>query len=144
MAHIRYFRVSTPRWGGSNEAMLSLIASTKDKPIQDLMRLMTLNEMFNDLYNEDEDTAVSLFKEQHRSLITEALQNAQIPNNDSIVSIFSKNYLGMLYNILGMYNDRDRIINEISNRVTQYPWAYYGMHCEKDIKMFRRVGMLSV
>ena len=103
MAHIRYFRVSTPRWGGSNEAMLSLIASTKDKPIQDLMRLMTLNEMFNDLYNEDEDTAVSLFKEQHRSLMTEALRNAQIPNNDSIVSIFSKNYLGMLYNILGMY-----------------------------------------
>lgn len=144
MAHNRYFRTSTPRWGGSNEAMLSLIVSTKDKPLRDLMRLMALNEMFNDLHNEDEDTAVGIFKEQRRTLITEALQNTPIPNNDSIVSIFSKNYLGMLYNILGMNSDRDRIIGELSNRVTQYPWAYYGMHCEKDIKMFRRVGMLEV
>ena len=143
MAHLRYFRVSTPRWGGSNEAMLSLIASTKDKPLKDMLRLMTLNQMFSDLYNEDEETAVGEFKEQRRTLITEALQNTQIPNNDSIVSIYSKNFLGMLYNILGMYKDRDRIIDGLSNRVTSLPWAYYGMHCEKDLKMFRRVGMLK-
>jgi len=87
---------------------------------------------------------VGKFREERRTLITEALQNAQIPNDDSIVSIYSKNYLANLYNILGMKKDRDRLIDGLKNRITLHPWAYFGMHCERDVKLFRMGGLMDV
>lgn len=143
LAHYRYFRVSTPRWGGSNEAMLSLITSTQDKPLRDMLRAMTLVELFSDLYNENDETAVTKFEEEWHPLIDEALQNAPIPKADSITNIYAKNYLAMLYNILRMFKERDQLIDELSNRFTQHPWAYFGMHCERDVKVFKRFKMLK-
>ena len=144
MAHVRYFRVLVPRWGGSNEAMLAYLESIEDKPLKDMIRVMVLNELFNDLYNEDETTALQKFKNQSGSLIQEALKNTTIPNDDSIVTIHTKNYLAMLYNILEMRKERDELLSTMSNRITRYPWAYYGMHNEKDITTFNRLGLLSL
>lgn len=144
MATQRYFRVLTPRWGGSNEEMLALTSSIKDKPLQYLIKVMTLNEIFNDLYHQYEEDAIELFKTHHSSLISEEIDNIHISNDDSIVSIHAKNYLAMLYNILGMKKERNRLIDELSNRVTMYPWAYYGMQCEKDVKMYRRFGLMKL
>lgn len=143
LAHYRFFRVSTPRWGGSNEEMLSLINSTKDKPLRDMLRAMTLVEIFSDLYNEDEETAVAKFEEEWYPLIDEALKNAPIQNADTITNIYAKNYMAMVYNILRMYRERDQLIGELSGRFTQHPWAYWGMHCERDVKVFKRFGMLK-
>ena len=144
LCHYRYFRITVPRWGGSNEEMYAYIENTSDLSIKNMLRVLSIVEMYSDLTYEDEDNALRFLKEDHQELIDEALQQKYDFDGESITNIYTLNYLAMLYNILGMHKDRDILLKKLEGKFTMHPWAYFGMLCERDVKVYKRLGILSV
>ncbi|WP_345236485.1 hypothetical protein [Hymenobacter saemangeumensis] len=126
LAHLNYFRTSTPRWLGSAEALHDYVSQVEDDRLRRLLQLMFLIEMYSDLQNENRSTATATFREQHGELISEVLGATALPADDSLLTIYTRNYLACLYRILGQSQQEAALKKQLEGRRTSHPWIYFG------------------
>ncbi|MGI4883482.1 MAG: hypothetical protein ACRYFR_00810 [Janthinobacterium lividum] len=126
LAHLNNFKVTSPKWLGGPETMQSFVNQVANTQLRNLIRLMYLVEIYSDLFYSFSPTAYSKFKKHHGKSISEALATTIIPTDDSLLSIYIRNYLACLYQILGLRKELSAIKNQLKGQRTNYPWAYFG------------------
>jgi hypothetical protein len=125
LAHIFYFNVLTPKWFGDEDALEDFVDAASDPNLRDLLQAMYLVEL---QYIVDESTAIVKQEMQNNNQrrITDWL--AKKPRtDDSLPSIYFNNYLACLSENLGQTAIRNQFLQTLENRITIYPWAYFGL-----------------
>ncbi|WP_125917091.1 hypothetical protein [Hymenobacter coccineus] len=126
LAHLNYFKVTSPKWLGNLEIMASFVNQVVDAELKNLLQLMYLVEVYSDLFYSFSLTANSKFQKLHGQLIKEALAANTVPSGNSLLAIYTCNYLACLYQILGFRKEVSAIKPRLKGRRTIYPWAYFG------------------
>jgi hypothetical protein len=125
LAHIFYFNVLTPKWFGDEEVLEDFVNATSDPNLRDLLQAMYLVELQSIV---DESTAIAKQEMQNSNQrrITDLL--AKRPRiDDSLPSVYFNNYLACLSENLGQTAIRNQFLQTLENRITIYPWAYFGL-----------------
>lgn len=125
LAHIFYFNVLTPKWFGDEEVLEDFVNAASDPNLRDLLQAMYLVELQSIL---DESTAIAKQEMQNSNQrrITDLL--AKRPRiDDSLPSVYFNNYLACLSENLGQTAIRNQFLQTLENRITIYPWAYFGL-----------------
>lgn len=125
LAHIFYFNVLTPKWFGDEEVLEDFVNAASDPNLRDLLQAMYLVELQSIL---DESTAIAKQEMQNSNQrrITDLL--AKRPRiDDSLPSVYFNNYLACLSENLGQTTIRNQFLQTLENRITIYPWAYFGL-----------------
>jgi hypothetical protein len=125
LAHIFYFNVLTPKWFGDEEVLEDFVNAASDPNLRDLLQAMYLVELQSIV---DESTAIAKQEMQNSNQrrITDLL--AKRPRiDDSLPSIYFNNYLACLSENLGQTAIRNQFLQTLENRITIYPWAYFGL-----------------
>lgn len=143
-AHLNYFKAITPKWIGSKEELSAYVFAQEHPQISTLLRLMYFTEMYAEMADdfEEEHQAKGPFKAQYGEQIAELLGEMDIPAGNSHLSIHCKNHLVYLYNILDMKKQRNQLLEELGDRISLFPWAYFGMSNARDIRLYKRVNLL--
>lgn len=144
LAHVNMFKILTPRWSGSVEELKQFINSVGNPKLRCLLELMYYIEMYSDILNEysNEGKAKRLFRTHYLKEVKVLLNNDFNLPKGSIVSIYTCNHLAYLYHIIGKRGSRNKVLKKIPNAFTQQPWAYFGMHSERDVKFFKAIGIM--
>jgi hypothetical protein len=125
LAHIFYFNVLTPKWFGDEETLEDFVDEASDPNLHSLLQAMYLVEL---QFIVDEETTIvkqeMRSKNQHR--INELLtKNPRI--DDTLPSIYFNNYVACLSENLEQTAIRNQFLQALGNRITIYPWAYFGL-----------------
>lgn len=126
LAHLNYFKITSPKWLGDLETMIIFVNQVEDTELKKLFQLMYLIEVYSDLFYSFSLTANSKFRKLYGQLIEEVLTNTTIPIGNSLLAIYTCNYLACLYQILGFRKEVLAIKPQLKGRRTSYPWAYFG------------------
>lgn len=126
LAHLNYFKVTTPKWLGDVNTMQAYVDQVEDVNLRKLLMLMLLVELYSDFDTEDTVTAKTNFTKEYSSLVEGGLLNDYDFNGDSLIVIYTKNYLSCLYRILGLSKKEAELNKQLIGRRTNYPWAYFG------------------
>lgn len=144
LTNIAYFNLMTPKWLGDKEALQDFVLSPKSKAISQLLQLMHLVELYLNSDKEEEDLATTKmrFQSDYQTSFEKLLIQLQIPDDDSMETIYSKNYLAFLYNIFNRTSERDKLFIALKKRFTYLPWCYLGFQSEKEVKLAKLGGLL--
>ncbi|WP_133655826.1 hypothetical protein [Hymenobacter sp. UV11] len=124
-AHLFYFNVLTPKWFGDEEKLEQFVDVAAASALQPLLQTMYAVELLN---NADDGTEI--VKQQVRNELAPRLKTlaryTPLPN-DTLYAVYFNNYLAGLCHALGQLPTRNTYLEVLSNRITYYPWAYYGL-----------------
>lgn len=125
LAHLFCFNVLTPKWFGDEDVLEDFVDATSDPALHKLMQAMYLVEL---QFVVDDSAAIDKedFKNRNQRSITELLVEKPL-TDDSLYAIYFNNYLACLNHNLGQVAIRNQFLQALANRITTYPWAYFGL-----------------
>ncbi|RTQ47102.1 hypothetical protein EJV47_19590 [Hymenobacter gummosus] len=134
LAYLNHFKLLLPKWLGSEPEVRELLDFADDADTRQLLRLMYLVEMYTDLYYDDPKNAGRQLQQQYAADIEAALAAPRPIANGSVKAVYAANYLACLYDILGRRKDRQQLIQQLGNRFTVHPWAYFDVRGRRQIE----------
>lgn len=139
-------RVLTPRWSGSLEEMIEFGSTIKNDHLRGLIELSSLVEIYSDMNNENENEEEELtkqrFRRKHSIYIDKVMKNITIPPGDSMLAIDFKNHLACVSSLLGKKKECHTYLKELNGNNTFRPWCYFGMLNPRDVKLYKKVGLI--
>jgi len=125
LAHIFYFNVLTPKWFGDEDVLEDFVDNVSDPNLRDLLQAMYLVELQSIM---DEETTIAKQEMQNRNQHRIDKLLAKKPRlEDTLPSIYFNNYIACLSENLGQTAIRNQFLQTLENRITIYPWAYFGL-----------------
>lgn len=126
LAYINYFKVASPKWLGDVEILRDLTLTNGDKKLSTLLKLMYIVELFSDkYYNSYEDARIN-YEKAKGELFPLLLIEAKPIQDDSLLAIYTNNYLACFYRIHRMPLKEFKMNKFLMGKRTIYPWAYFG------------------
>jgi hypothetical protein len=125
LAHLNYFKVVSPKWLGDAEILYDLVKSVENQQLKNLLRLMYIVELYSDKYYDAKGAKENYDKIRHGFLAL-ALSEINPSEGDSLLDIYTNNYLACLYRISNKYVSEFKMNKYLLGRRTVYPWAYFG------------------
>ncbi|RSK37387.1 hypothetical protein [Hymenobacter metallilatus] len=126
-AHHHVFKLSSPKWLGSEEELVGYIQSVQDGALRYALWLMFLVEMYSDANLEDESSALQRWHPMYESLLKEVLAQPPLPVDGTLVSIYANNNLAYLYHLAGEREKRNSTLTALNGHYSPYPWDYFGI-----------------
>lgn len=126
LANLNYFKVTSPKWLGDLETMHKFVTQIRHTPLKDLLQLMFLVEAYSDVFSNNSAKDKAIFQKQHGEFIANILATVVAPTDDSLLAIYTRNYLVCIYRILGHGKEGSGLKKQLEGRRTNYPWAYFG------------------
>lgn len=106
--------------------MQNFVAQIQSASLKNLLQLMFLVEAYSDIFSNNSVKDKATFQKQHGEFIADILATTGAPTDDSLLSIYTRNYLACLYRILGHSKEESVLKKQLEGRRTNYPWAYFG------------------
>ena len=135
-AHLFYFNVLTPKWFGDEEQLEQFVDVTTAPALRPLLQAMYAVET---LFNAAEGT--ELVQQQVRNELAPRLKTLAQSTplvGESLYVVYFNNYLAGLHHVLGQLPARDAYLHMLGNRITPYPWAYFGLNEPAVLRLAQR------
>lgn len=126
LAYINYFKVASPKWLGDAEILRDLAVTNGDKKLSILLKLMYIVELFSDKYYNSYENAKVNYDNAKGELFSLLLIEAKPIHDDTLLAIYTNNYLACFYRIHRMLLKEFMMNKLLMGRRTIYPWAYFG------------------
>ncbi|MCB2378393.1 hypothetical protein LGH70_12410 [Hymenobacter sp. BT635] len=142
-AYHHLFKVLSAKWLGSKDELRAFVDAVELPAMRYALLAMYLVEVFDDFDTEDARSAQRKWYAENRAGVAQLLALPALPVNSSLVSVYANNNLAYLWHLLGEREKRDRLLDQLGNRVPVYPWAYFGLDSPKAMRAFRKGGALA-
>ncbi|GGG51664.1 hypothetical protein [Hymenobacter glacieicola] len=126
LAHLNYFKAISPKWLGDVELLGRFVLNVEDKSLKNLLKLMYVVELYSDKYYSTYDEAKVNYEKAKFDYVSKILSDIHPLEDDSLIGIYTNNYIACLYRILGMQLKEIKMSKYLVARRTNYPWAYFG------------------
>jgi hypothetical protein len=125
LAYINYFKVASPKWLGDVETLRDLVVTNGDERLSVLLKLMYIVELFSDKYYNSYEDAKANYEKAKDELFSLLLTGAKPIHDDTLLAIYTNNYLACFYRIHHMPLKEFMMNKFLRCRRTIYPWAYF-------------------